>query len=230
MPVENEHRYVVHDNEGKLRRRLLSLSGITVQRIHQAYLAKGTRIRRTEDERTSRVEWSFAYKNDVTGHVVEIETPISFEDFERLWDCALDQQVKSRIKFIDGEIAWDVDFFGKRSSPYFVKAEAELPDRLWDCHTPPAPAPVLAPYVLYTAGKENGFTSRKLGDRAYAERLMEKLLDRHRKVAKRIERFDPETEISDVPGLREDSSCGPRPRRTGGGAAGMLAAHAASHV
>jgi hypothetical protein len=196
MPVENEHRYVIHDGEGKLRRRLLSQPGITVQRIHQAYLAKGTRIRRTEDERTSRVDWSFAYKNDLTGHVVEIETAISFDDYERLWgSAAVEHQVKSRIKFTEGETAWDVDFFGKRSSPYFVKAEAELPAHLWDCHTPPAPAAVLAPYVLYTAGKESGFTSRRLGDRAYAERLLEKLLDRHHKVVKRIERFDLQVEL-----------------------------------
>ena len=190
MPVENEHRYVVHDSEGKLRRRLLALPDNTVQRIHQAYLAKGTRIRRIEDERTSQVGWSFAYKNDLTGHVVEIETSISFEDFERLWSASFDRQVKRRIKFADGEIGWDVDFFGKRSSPYFVKAEAEMPERLWNCHTPPEPAAVLAPYVLYVAGKESGFTSRKLGDRAYAEKLMERLLDRHHKVAQRIERFD----------------------------------------
>ena len=195
MPVENEHRYVVHDSEGKLRRRLLSLPDITVQRIHQAYLAKGTRVRRIEDERTSRVEWSFAYKNDLTGHVVEIETPISFEDFQRLWAVSTDQQVKSRIKFSDGEIGWDVDFFGKRSAPYFVKAEAELPDHQWDCHTPPEPAAILTPFVLYVAGKESGFTSRKLGDKDYALKLMDKLLERNRKVAKRIERFDPDLEM-----------------------------------
>ena len=37
--------------------------------------------------------------------------------------------------------------------------------------------------------------ARKLGDKDYALKLMDKLLERNRKVAKRIERFDPDLEM-----------------------------------
>jgi CYTH domain-containing protein len=176
MPIENEFKFVLDlDEHGVLRRTLRAHKGVVEQRIQQAYLTKGVRIRRTHDVASGGVEYDLTFKRKVAGHVVEIPAPISKTDYARLWttrECDLE---KTRFKYAEARLHWDVDFFGDRGDPYFAMAEVEMPPELERSIEIPRPSEVIADYVLHVAGKENGFSSRRLCDPAYAEKMMKAL-------------------------------------------------------
>ena len=71
----------------------------------------------------------------------------------------------------DGRFHWDVDFFKTDDGrTYFALAEVEMPE---DDTVPPPPPAVLAPHVLLLAPRSDPrFTSKRLADRAHAERLL----------------------------------------------------------
>lgn len=177
MPIENEFKFVLSDDAGSLRRTLRRTPQVTMQRIDQGYLTKGVRIRRTEDLRTSDLTFDLTFKRKVAGHVVEIPADISELDFRRLWTTREAELEKTRFKFVDRKILWDVDYFGALAKPYFVMAEAEMPEHLWNATEAPEPSAVIADYVLHSAGKEHGFSSRRLCSPKYAARLMDELRD-----------------------------------------------------
>jgi CYTH domain-containing protein len=176
MPIENEFKFVLSDDTGALRRTLRRMPHVTIQRIDQGYLTKGVRIRRTEDLRTSERAFDLTFKRKVSGHVVEIPADISELDFGRLWSTREAELEKTRFKFLDCKLLWDVDYFGSLAKPYFIMAEAEMPEHLWDATEVPEPSAVIADYVLHVAGKEPGFSSRRLCS-PYALRLMDELRD-----------------------------------------------------
>lgn len=175
MPVENEFRFVLVDDRGALRRALRAHRDVRELRIEQASLTKGTRLRRTEDLRTSGLTYEFTFKRRVGRHVVEIETEISRADFARLWTTRESEHAKTRYAFAEGELGWDIDYFGRPKNPYFVRAEVELPEGMWDETRVPAASPVIADYVLCVPGKDRAFTSGRLADEKYAVRLLDKL-------------------------------------------------------
>lgn len=177
MPIENEFKFVLSDDAGSLRRSLRRMPRVTMQRIEQGYLTKGVRIRRTEDLRTSELTFDLTFKRKVAGHVVEIPADISEVDFKRLWSTREADLEKTRFKFIDRKILWDVDYFGAPAKPYFVMAEAEMPEHLWDTIEAPEPSEVIADYVLHIVGKQHGFSSRRLCSQKYAARLLDQLTD-----------------------------------------------------
>jgi CYTH domain-containing protein len=175
MPIENEFKFVLSDDAGALRRSLRRMPRVTMQRIDQGYLTKGVRIRRTEDLRTSEIAFDLTFKRKVGRHVVEIPAEISELDFTRLWRTREAELEKTRFKFLDRKLLWDVDYFGSPKDPYFVMAESEMPDHLWNVTEVPEPSDALADYVLHVVGKDHGFSSRRLCSRKYAARLMEDL-------------------------------------------------------
>jgi CYTH domain-containing protein len=169
MPIENERKFVLRDPDGALERALTAACPPwTRHAVRQAYLdAPGLRIRRFED--ADGVRHIFSFKRAIGGDMVEIETPMSNADFDRLWTLRREALEKVRFHLADGDCGWDVDFFKTTGQTYFALAEVEMPEGR---DAPPAPPPVLAPYValLVPRGDER-FASKKLADVTYARRL-----------------------------------------------------------
>jgi CYTH domain-containing protein len=169
MPIENERKFVL-DDDGELERALAETPGVTRSYLRQAYMdASGLRIRAIEAG--GKVRHIFSYKRPVDDQVVEIETEIAAIDFDRLWKIRQETLEKARYSWRDGRFHWDVDFFKTgEGRTYFALAEVEMPETDTE---PPAPPAILAPHVLVLAPRDDPrFTSKRLSDRAHAERLL----------------------------------------------------------
>ena len=166
MPIENERKFVLRDDG--LEAALAENPGVSRSFLRQAYLdASGLRIRSME--RAGRTRHVFTYKRPVDDQMVEIETEIAPVDFDRLWKLRRETLQKTRYSWTDGRFHWDVDFF-KTGRTYFALAEVEMPEAE---KTPPPPPAVLAPHVLLLAPRgDPRFTSKRLADKAHAERLL----------------------------------------------------------
>lgn len=168
MPVENERKYVLSPAFDAGR-----LSGWRPVEIRQAYLDDGPRIRQIG------ADFVFTYKKWAphARELVEIETPISRDDFELLWPLRVQSVQKTRhIKLVGNEAPesaeeWVVDFLRDDSGEvYFVLAEAELPRFQSD---PKAVPDEIADFVIHAvAYDDNRFTNKKLADRDYALRML----------------------------------------------------------
>jgi hypothetical protein len=172
MPTENEFRYVLHGDAADMARRVMGLPGAARMLVEQGDLAKGVRLRRTVAAGVTVL--LLGYKKLVDGDKIEIETAVSPFDFDRLWATCELKHSKTRLAFVDGDRHWDVDVYGDVAAPYFMRAECEVPEHVVEA---PAIHPVLEEFLLYTAGKEKGFSSRRVADPAYARRLMRTLAD-----------------------------------------------------
>jgi CYTH domain-containing protein len=169
MPIENEWKFVL-ENDGELEPRLAQAPGVTRGLIVQAYLdTPGVRLRVVE--LGGKRHHIFTYKRPIDGEVVEIETYISADDFQRLWKLRKETLQKVRYSWPDGHFGWDVDFFkAADGSTYFAMAEVEMP--AGDLRPPPPP-PRLAPHVIFAVPYgDSRFTSKRLADRAHAEALL----------------------------------------------------------
>lgn len=176
MPIENERKFVLRDPDGTLERALATASPPWRRyAVRQAYIdAGGLRIRRFED--ADGVRHIFSFKRQVEGDMVEIETPMSARDFERLWTLRREALEKVRYHLDDGDCGWDVDFFKNGERTYFALAEVEMPEGRAE---PPPPLALLAPYVLMLVPRgDQRFASRKLADTAHADRLTDELTPR----------------------------------------------------
>jgi CYTH domain-containing protein len=177
MPIENERKFVLRDPDGSVERVLAALPDAARMVLRQAYLeSSGVRIREVSDATGKRA--LFTFKRTVEDGVVEIETPISAEDFARLWQLRRETLVKVRYHLAAAPCGWDIDFFkdgGSDSAPtYFAMAECEMPEG-WT-QTPPPPA-VIAGHVLHTVTNgDERYTSKRLADIAHARGLMAHLL------------------------------------------------------
>jgi CYTH domain-containing protein len=169
MPIENERKFVLHD-DGLLESQLARLPNVRRSLLRQAYLdVSGIRIRSIDGGGPRR--HVFTYKRSVNGQLVEIETEISAADFERLWSDRRETLQKTRYSWDDGPFHWDVDFFKTDDGhTYFAQAEVEMPE---DHETPPPLPPCLASHLLAMApAGDQRFTSKRLADRGHAERLL----------------------------------------------------------
>lgn len=105
-------------------------------------------------------------KRDVEGQTIEIETPISQEDFDSLWSVTSGKVVKNRYVYQ----GWEIDFFKDGKNNYFAIAEMELP--AWQ-EAPSSIPDLLKPYIIYTVPPGDGrFSNKRLGDIPYAEKLL----------------------------------------------------------
>ena len=169
MPIENERKFVLND-DGVLEARLAKTAGVTGSFLRQAYLdVSGMRIRSIDSG--GSIHHVFTYKRPVDGQVVEIETEISRADFERLWSHRRETLQNARYSWIDGPFRWDVDFFKTDDGrTYFAQAEVEMPEQQQE--PPPLPRS-LADHLLAAApAGDQRFTSKRLADRAHAEKLL----------------------------------------------------------
>lgn len=177
MPIENERKFVLND-DGALEARLAGGAGVTKSFLRQAYFdVPGMRIRAVEQDGATR--HVFTYKRPVDGQVVEIETAISAEDFDRLWSQRCETLQKARYSWTDGPFHWDVDFFkADDGRTYFAQAEVEMPE---DQEEPPPLPASLAGHLLATAPVgDQRFTSKRLADRAHAEKLLAEIRSKGR--------------------------------------------------
>ena len=169
MPIENERKFVLLD-DGRLEQELAHVPGMTKSFLRQAYLdVSGMRIRSLEAD--GRKRYVFTYKREVDGQVVEIETDIDVQDFDRLWSQRRETLQKARYSWPDGPFHWDVDFFKTDDGrTYFAQAEVEMPE---EQREPPPLPPSLAGHLLATApAGDQRFTSKRLADRVHAEKLL----------------------------------------------------------
>ena len=177
MPIENERKFVLRDPDGAVERALSGMPDAARMVLRQAYLeSSGVRIREVTDAQGTRA--LFTFKRTVADGVVEIETPISAEDFARLWQLRRETLVKVRYHLAADPCGWDIDFFkdgeSDTSPTYFAMAEVEMPEG-WT-QTPPPPA-VIANHVLHTVTNgDERYTSKRLADIAQARALMAELL------------------------------------------------------
>jgi CYTH domain-containing protein len=173
MPIENERKFVLRDPDGVLERALeTACPPWSRHSIRQAYLdAPGLRIRRFDGAGT--VQHIFSYKRSVGAEMVEIETPMSAADFERLWTFRVESLEKIRFHLESGTCGWDVDFFKAEDRTYFALAEVEMPEGQVD---PPPPPVILIPFVhMLVPAADKRFASKVLADPAHAARLVQEL-------------------------------------------------------
>jgi CYTH domain-containing protein len=174
VPIENERKLVLRDPDGALERALAgACPPWTRYDIRQAYLdAPGLRIRRFETAQGA--QHIFSFKRPVGAEMVEIETPISAVDFDRLWTLRRETLEKARFHLAAGDCGWDVDFFKSGGRTYFALAEVEMPEGRTDLPATPA---IIAPHVVMLVPPDDQrFASKKLADTSHAARLARDLL------------------------------------------------------
>lgn len=171
MPIENERKYVILETPAV--ERLFQEAANRAVWIEQKYLSneKGISLR----VRLSACEGVHAhhmtFKRDVDGDTVEIENPISEEDFRKLWKVGFGKVTKMRYLYQ----GWEVDFFkDKRKQTYLAIAEIELPPKMmWPESIPEH----VQNNLIYTVPVINGqndkrFSNKRLGDIDYARNLL----------------------------------------------------------
>lgn len=169
MPIENERKFVLETDQD-LERRLAADPGVIQSTIRQAYFdVSGLRIRSIQSGGVLR--FVFTYKRLVAGQVVEIETEIVAEDFERLWSVGRETLRKVRYSWNQGHYHWDVDFFKTDDDrTYFALAEVEMPA---EEREPPRLPSFLADRSLGLAPEgDPRFASKRLADQVHAMSLL----------------------------------------------------------
>lgn len=188
MPVENEVKHVLSDPEGALMAELSARH--TVADLDQFYVTPNNRFRTTRERAGDyfEVRRQHAFKLDIGGRLLEVETDVSEEDVRLAALAARERIVKRRISFEEDGTHWDVDFIydfpaDEGGSVRFVMAEAEFPEggsyRL---------SPVIAPYLdfIVTKGFAVEFTNRNLADPAHVTRVMREVAPRLRSTTQLI--------------------------------------------
>ncbi len=163
MPIENERKYVISEDSEKS----IASQAEKFIKIEQKYLAieKGFSVRVRSSNNDS---YCLTVKKNCAGQCVEIETPISEDDFKRLWSTGSNKV--SKIRYIYQ--GWEIDFFktpiGKN---YFAVAEIELFS--WQ-KTPNFIPQLITDHLIFTVPIGDGrFSNKKLGNIKYASQLLE---------------------------------------------------------
>jgi CYTH domain-containing protein len=180
MPIEHELKFVLNDSANVLFDQLNAQHDC--HHLEQFYMRDGARFRSTnvltpQGKLVGNPEYIFCYKNKIYDKVLEIEVPVSEDDYELAMIMAERRLNKLRFKIEVPEGLWDIDYFltaaddGDPSSQlvYFIMAEFE--------HEPNAKVEVLdvlKPFVSLAVPHKytNAFSSRKLCDADYARRVV----------------------------------------------------------
>ncbi|MEH6630718.1 MAG: hypothetical protein V7776_07825 [Halopseudomonas aestusnigri] len=174
MPIENEYKFCLHDPEGKLEKALLASDHFRAG-IKQGYIRKGSRIREWHDLQTNALRYIYTYKHRVEDDVIEVETEISQEDFNKLWSVRERDVQKMRFKFSIDDLTWDVDFLKNQNQTYFVIAEVELLEHERNVPEPPA---LIKDYVLGGTGRhDKTLSNKRLSNVDYALRVTTAFLE-----------------------------------------------------
>ena len=184
MPIEREFKYILRDSV-KLWDHILTLpeSNFTGRAtISQGYLSKGGRIRKRDwvfhsDSTKPKVELIFTYKCDLTKQpgCLEIETPISEEDFDLAWDEA-DHKISKTRYLLPCDMnngTWEIDFFFDEQGCYLALAEFEVPAT---AGPPDRLPPIITDNLLYIVPEGDGrFKNRKLCERKKVKELLKEI-------------------------------------------------------
>jgi hypothetical protein len=170
MPQENELKYIVRWDialEAKLK-----FCHDCVY-IEQAYLNDRARLRRKISEGHDE-SFVFTYKQRLShGRNIEIETPISEQDYRGLLSFSTERLTKNRITIQHSNIRWDIDFPCWKHGNHFIIAEAEMADTM---EQPERMLEVLEPYVVFAVPRtDRRFTARRLSDEKVAIALATEL-------------------------------------------------------
>lgn len=132
MPIEKEWKFVLFSARAALKVATLCLPAPL--RIEQGYLEPGTRVRRVQSE--TGTKHFFTWKRKLrTGEPMEIEPPISLDDYRLLKEECPASLVKDRwelpLEGCGGK--WDMDaFLDEQGFRCFWMAEVEThPDNQW---------------------------------------------------------------------------------------------------
>jgi CYTH domain-containing protein len=176
--VENERKYILlPTNDVGFMTDLECMPGVTAQKIFQAYLPGGARIRKIQnkydfgglDENGEYIyprseQCKFTYKIMIDSELVEIETDITRPDFDRLVKGTSKRILKTRITVPVDDLKWEVDFFHDEVNVnlYLVMAEVELPEGVDAPATVPA---FVTDNLLYFVERDDfRFTNSNLSD------------------------------------------------------------------
>jgi CYTH domain-containing protein len=175
MPIENERKYVLLESD--LVEQAVAEVAEQCLHIQQKYLCmeKGLSVRVRSIQNEDAFSYRMTVKRDVGGQCVEVECPISEDDFTKLWPTAHNRVIKTRYLYQ----GWDIDFF-KRPTGHNYLAIAEIEMLPWQ-KAPEVIPDLLSNYILYTVPLNDGrFSNKKLGNIKYAV----KLLDAVKKISK----------------------------------------------
>lgn len=93
MAIENERKYLLDMSSIDE----ISINSTTKKQIKQGYLSKRDRIRSVNQNNV--ISYFFTFKKLVDEKLIEIETLISKEDFEKLWTVAKTKIKKTRYMY-----------------------------------------------------------------------------------------------------------------------------------
>jgi CYTH domain-containing protein len=129
MPVEFELKYILDVEPETYKRQLEDLKVKEIIDIQQGYMTKEARMRHCVFLSKNEEVFIFSFKKRIQNYHLEIETPISREDFEMGWNSIDKKLSKVRYKIKDDGNIWEIDFFYENdiNNVYFVMAEIELP-------------------------------------------------------------------------------------------------------
>lgn len=179
MPIENERKFILrppYDGNIEFEASELATRFIIME---QGYLRTGKKtnsIRIRKSKENEKSYFKMTVKQEVNGDCIEIETDIDEVDYNRLWSVSVCKLKKHRY-VLDGN--WEIDFFkNSKNNNYFGQAEIELPEKVL---MPDSIHPYVEKYLLHkVAASDNRFTSKKLSNVNYTDRMLIKLL--HTKV------------------------------------------------
>lgn len=189
MPVENERKFVLKlDPERILNEIFWSEENERLPDVFifdQFYLDSCCRIRRSENLIGINIlSEAFTYKKEVDGQIIEVETSISSEDFNKLRSIAEKGLSKIRLVSDTSDHTWEIDFFVPTDTEgiplkeriiyaYLIMAEVELAET----ETEPTNLPTyIADNLMYRVTEEdNRFASWGLTDPIATRKLYDDL-------------------------------------------------------
>lgn len=165
MPIENEFKFVMKNDISV--RECMKENGWTNFFLEQGYMSENARVRKISS--SSNEKFVFTFKKMVGKNLVEIETDIIDADYEKLISCAENVLKKERFEKIDDHCTWAVDLFHGENGVYFIMAECErLDDREFADEIPNE----IKEYILKEVGKDERFTSYRMRDEGYANKML----------------------------------------------------------
>ena len=180
MPTENERKYVLINEPFVLNE--IAKRAKKILSIEQVYIQSGKgwnfRVRKTFGIHYDDPVYHATYKHKVGGRVIEIQTKLDERDYKDLSKQTISAIVhKTRYVIPIGSLKWEIDFFyiARKTEPYFVLAEIELPEGV--ARPPSVPNFISDHLILAVPEDDNRFTSKKLADMAYAIKRYDELIE-----------------------------------------------------
>jgi len=170
VPIENERKFLLLES-GAVEREIAVRAEQTL-RIEQKYLVieKGLSVRVRVSTNDGTPSYRLTFKKDVKGQVVEVETPVSEDDFTKLWTTGCNKVIKTRYIYQ----GWEVDFFKTAAGEtYLAVAEVELlPWQKTPNHIPE----LISNYIIFPVpANDRRFSNKKLGNIKYATKLLSEI-------------------------------------------------------